>query len=165
MNQSNKKSSPRAIALAERILQGAERLAAFSENLSDEDWNKPVIADGRTVGVVVHHVASVYPLEVELAQVLASGKAIEGATKEAIDQMNADHARENANVGKEETLALLRQNSTAAAEVVRTFTDADLDNSATVSLNYDAPLTAQFFIEDHALRHSFHHLAKIKASF
>jgi hypothetical protein len=33
-----------------------------------------------------------------------------------------------------------------------------------VSLNADAPLTTQFFIEDHALRHSFHHLARIRAA-
>ncbi|NNK73138.1 MAG: hypothetical protein HKO94_08090 [Flavobacteriaceae bacterium] len=44
------------------------------------------------------------------------------------------------------------------------FTDAELDSSERISLNADAPLTAQFFIEDHALRHSFHHLAKIKTT-
>jgi hypothetical protein len=38
------------------------------------------------------------------------------------------------------------------------------DRAATVSLNADATLTAQFFIEDHALRHSFHHLASIQAA-
>jgi len=32
-----------------------------------------------------------------------------------------------------------------------------------VSLNADAPLTPQFLIEDHALRHRWRHLAKIKA--
>jgi hypothetical protein len=33
-----------------------------------------------------------------------------------------------------------------------------------VSLNADAPLTCQFFLEDHAVRHSYHHLAKIRAA-
>jgi hypothetical protein len=33
-----------------------------------------------------------------------------------------------------------------------------------VSFYADAPLTCQFFIEDHALRHSYHHLAKIRAA-
>ena len=28
----------------------------------------------------------------------------------------------------------------------------------------NAPLTTQFFIEDHALRHRFHHLANIEAA-
>jgi hypothetical protein len=28
----------------------------------------------------------------------------------------------------------------------------------------NAPLTCQFWLEDHAVRHSFHHLAKIRAA-
>lgn len=164
MTNANQKLSKRAAALADRILLGANSLAALAEELSEEQWKQAVAGDGRSVGVVVHHVASVYPVEIELAQVLASGKPITGATKEVIDKMNADHAQANANVDKAETLELLRQNSQNAASAVRKFTDEDLDNSASVSLNYDAPLTAQFFIEDHALRHSFHHLGKIKAS-
>jgi len=157
-------NNQRAYALAERIALGANILVVFAERLSDKDWVKPVIGDGRTVGVVVHHVASVYPLEIELAQLLASGKPITGATMEVINQMNADHAKKHADASKQETIDLLRHNSKIAANAVRAFSDEDLDNSATVSLNYDAPLTAQFFIEDHALRHSFHHLAKIEAT-
>lgn len=42
--------------------------------------------------------------------------------------------------------------------------DAELEKASTVSLNGDAPLTTQFFIEDHALRHSFHHLDRIRAT-
>ena len=41
---------------------------------------------------------------------------------------------------------------------------AALDRAAPVSLNADAPLTCQFVLEDHAVRHSFHHLAKIKGA-
>jgi hypothetical protein len=43
-------------------------------------------------------------------------------------------------------------------------TDAELDQAAPFSLSFGAPLTAQFVIEDHALRHSWHHLAKIRAA-
>ena len=150
----------RANSLAERITEGANSLAIFVDGLSESDWQMPVVGDGRSVGVVVHHVASTYTLEIELSQVLASGKPITEATMEVVDQMNADHAWEHANVSKLETLKLLRHNSNFAADSVRAFTDEELDNSATVSLNADAPLTAQFFIEDHALRHSFHHLKK-----
>ena len=160
----NSKTSTRAHELADRILQGAEALTIFSNELSDQEWQKPVAGDGRTVGVVVHHVANMYPLEIELAQTLASGKPITGATMDVVDQMNAAHALEYASVRKQEALELLRKNSKAAAESVKTFSDRDLDTSATVSLNADAPLTAQFFIEDHALRHSYHHLAKIRAT-
>jgi hypothetical protein len=112
--------------------------------------------------VTIHHVASVYPIEVELARTVASGKPVAGVTWEGIAKMNAQHARDHAGVGKPETLALLRRNGKAAADAVRAFTDAELDLAAPVSLNADAPLTAQFVIEDHAVRHSSHHLAHIR---
>ena len=158
------KLTTRADALADRLIQGARNLANFAEGLSETEWNKPVVGDGRTIGVVVHHVASVYPIEVELAQVLGKGNSITEVTKEAIDTMNAQHATDNKMVDKQQTLELLKTNSENAAKAIREFTDDELDNSAPVSLYYDAPLTAQFFIEDHALRHSYHHLGKIKSS-
>jgi hypothetical protein len=155
--------SKRANALAERIEQGAQALAALAESLSEAEWQTIVPNEGRTVGVLIHHVASVYPLEVELAQGLAAGKPITGVTWDAINHMNAGHAQEHAAAGKQETLELLRQNSKLAANAIRQFSDEELDSAAPVSLNADAPLTAQFFVEDHALRHSFHHLASIQA--
>ena len=157
-------SNKRANALADSLILGAKELAKFVDGLSDSEWNKPVKGDGRTIGVVVHHVASVYPIEVELAQILGKGNPITEVTKEAIDTMNAEHALENNQADRQITLDLLRTNSENAATSIREFTNEELDNSAPVSLYYDAPLTAQFFIEDHALRHSFHHLGKIKAS-
>ena len=162
MSSSEQASGKRADALANRLIQGARSLAEFASGLSEAAWNTPVTGDGRPVGVVVHHVASVYPVEVELAQVLASGSPITGVTMEVINTMNAEHARNNAAISKEETLELLEKNSKAAAEAIRRFSDEALENAATVSLYGDAPLTAQFFIEDHALRHSFHHLSRIR---
>jgi hypothetical protein len=154
----------RASVLAERIESGASNLASFAVELSEAEWNTVVPGDGRTVGVTVHHVASMYPIEVSLAQTLASGKPIEGVTWAAVADINAAHAREHAAATKAETLVLLRNNSLAAAAAIRAMQDEDLDRSNNVSLNADAPLTTQFFIEDHALRHSWHHLAKIRAA-
>lgn len=155
--------SKRSDALAERIEQGAETLAAFVEGLSDVQWQTIVPNDQRAVGVLVHHVASVYPIEIDLAKAIASGDPISGVTWDVINQMNADHAQGHSSISKQETLQLLRNNSKAAAERVRAFSDADLDNAVAISLYAHAPLTAQFFIEDHALRHSAHHLANIQA--
>ena len=154
----------RAQALANRIEQGAEALAAFVRTLSAAEWQVAVPKDGRKVGVIVHHVASVYPIEVQLAQTLAGGQPIAGVTWDAIHEMNAKHAQEHAAVEKAEALDLLQRNSREAAAAVRAISDDALDRAAPVSLNADAPLTCQFFIEDHALRHSFHHLAKIRAA-
>ena len=111
------------------------------------------------MGVVIHHVASVYPIEIHLASVLASGKPITDVTWAVVADMNAKHAKEHAGTGKKETIELLLRNNKAAADAVRALSDAELDSAAPLSLNADAPLTAQFMIEDHALRHSWHHLA------
>ena len=156
--------SSRADALADRIEQGAHALATFAAGLTDAEWRAVVPPDGRPVGVMVHHVASMYPIEVDLARTLASGQAITNLTWGDVAKLNGGHAHDHAAVGKQETLELVRRNAKAAADAVRAFTDQELDRAAPVSLNADAPLTTQFFIEDHALRHSWHHLAKIRAA-
>jgi hypothetical protein len=157
--------SQRSDVLAQRLEQGARALAAFASTLTEEEWQYPVPKDGRKVGVVVHHVATMYPLELTLAQTLAAGNPIVGVTWDAVHEINAQHAREHANTTKEEALELLRRNSTAAAAAIRALSDAELDRAAPVSLNSDAPLTCQFVLEDHAVRHSYHHLAAIRRTF
>jgi len=157
--------SRRAELLAARIEEGANGLAAFAEKLTDAEWKSPGSTGGndrRPVGVVIHHVASVYPIEVDLAKTIGSGKAVTEVTWEAVAELNSGHSKEQAAVGKAEALELLRKNSREAAAVVRTFTDEQLDTAAPFGLSYNAPVTAQFVIEDHAVRHSWHHLAKIK---
>ena len=154
----------RANVLADRIEQGANALASFAQTLSDADWKTVVPKDGRTVGVLVHHVANVYPIEIDLALSIASGKAVTGVTWDAVAKMNAGHAHDQASVSKHDAIELLRRNSKTAADAVRKLTDDELDNVAPFSLSADAPMTAQFVIEDHPLRHSFHHLAKIRAT-
>ena len=113
---------------------------------------------------MVHHVASVYPLEIQLAQTLAGGKPIAGVAWDAVHDMNAGHARDNDAVTKEAALELLARNSAAAAAAIRALGDEELDNGGTISLYSDAPLTCQFMLEDHAVRHSYHHLARIRAA-
>jgi hypothetical protein len=105
-----------------------------------------------------------YPVEIQLAKLLASGQSVTGVTWDVVATINRDHAKENDNVTKEAALALLESNSAAAAAAIRDLTDEELDRAAPVSLNSDAPLTCQFFLEDHAVRHSYHHLARIKAA-
>jgi hypothetical protein len=114
--------------------------------------------------VVVHHVASVYPVEIRIAKSLAAGQPITGVTWDGIHTMNRDHAKENDGTTKEATLSLLATNSATAAAAIRVFSDEELDRAAPVSLNSNAPLTCQFILEDHAVRHSYHHLARIRAA-
>jgi hypothetical protein len=155
----------RAESLAARVEEGAAGLAAFAEGLSEAEWRTPTSStDRRTVGQIVNHVALVYPIEIDLARAVASGKAVTDVTWPVVAELNANHAREHANVTKAAALDLLRRNSRQAADAVRAFTDDELDHAAPFSLSFGAPVTAQFVLEDHAVRHSWHHLARIRAA-
>lgn len=156
--------NPRAQALAATLEKGASALADFAGKLTDAEWQTPLPHDGRKVGVVVHHVANIYPLEIELAQKLAAGGAISDVSWDDVHALNAAHARDNDKATKEETLTLLRRNAAAAAAAIRAMGDDALDLVAPNSLYGNAPLTCQFMLEDHAVRHSFHHLARIRAA-
>ena len=157
----------RAESLADRIEEGAAELAAFAEGLSDAEWRTPMSGSGkdrRPVGVLVHHVASMYPIEIGVVRAIASGNAVTDVTWDAVADINAKHATDQAEVTKATALDLLRRNSREAAAAVRALTDDELDQAAPFSLSYGAPMTAQFVIEDHPLRHAWHHLARIRAT-
>ena len=78
----------------------------------------------------------------------------------ARDQRGASRA--HAHVTKSEALLLLQKNSTLAAAAIRALGDEELDRAAPASLYGNAPITCQFMLEDHAVPHSYHHLAKIR---
>jgi hypothetical protein len=152
----------RSHELAARLEQGARALATFAGELTEAQWQTRVSGDGRRIGVIVHHVASVYPLEIQLAQTVAGGSPVTGVTMADVHEMNARHAAEHDGVTTAEALDLLRRNSEAAAAAIRALTDEELDRAAPVSLYAGAPLTSQFVLEDHAVRHSYHHLARMR---
>lgn len=154
--------SSRANQLADRIEEGAALLAAVAEMLTPDQWATPVLPDGRTVGVIVHHVANMYPIEVDVVRAALTHDAITDVTWDVVADINAAHASEHANVTKQAALALLARNSAAAAREIRDLTDVELDRAVPFSLSYDAPVTVQYIIEDHPMRHPWHHLARIQ---
>lgn len=156
--------SPLANALAERLERGAAMLLHLASGLTEAQWQTRVPHDGRKVGVMVHHVGNMDPLEIELSQKIARGEPITGVTMATIDDINAAHAKEKDGVTKEEAIEFVRRNSEAAAAAIRALSDEELQNSATISLYDDAPLTCQFMLEDHPVRHSYHHVAKIRGA-
>jgi hypothetical protein len=154
----------RTEVLAQRLEEGVRELTELARSLSDEEWQARIPGDGRKIGVVVHHVATMYPIEISLAQTLGRGEPVVGVTWVKVHAMNADHARSFDAVTKAEALELLERNSTAAAAAVRAFSDEELDSAAALSLNSDGPRTCQFMLEDHAVGHAWHHLLKIRGA-
>ena len=135
----------RSDALAERLELGALALANLAVTLTDAEWQTRVPHDGRKIGVIVHHVASVYPLEIQLALTIAEGKAITEVTWEKVHEMNAEHARKFDDVTKAVAMDLLRRNSGLAAVAIGDLSDEDLDQASPVSLYSNAPLRASSF--------------------
>src|SRR5215468_539808 len=107
--------SKRSEALAARLEAGAAQLSALAATMTEKEWQTRLPKDGRKIGVVVHHVASVYPIEIHLASLLAAGQPITGVTWDVVAKMNHDHAQEHDGTAKEATLTLLATNSAAAA--------------------------------------------------
>lgn len=147
-----------AEALAGRVEQGAQALASFAEGLSDAQWR----VDGRTVGVVIHHVASQLIGETEVMQQMAAGKAFTGVTWAMVDEGNAAHAQAHVGRSQGEAAELLRHNGALAAAAIRALRDEQLDLATPNSLHAEAPVTTQFWIENHPLAHAYRHLASIR---
>ena len=99
-----------------------------------------------------------------MIQAVASGQPVTGVTPELLDQFNAQHAEDYADCSREETLELLRGNSALVVDAIRELSGAELDQAARVSLHWNAPLTAQYLVEDHPLAHTYQHLASIRAA-
>ena len=157
----NKRDVPRPLPIASN--RGPARWPPSPARLTEAEWQTRVPGDGRKVGVIVHHVASVYPLEIQLAQTIAGGQPVTGVTMDDVHEMNAAHARtERRSIARRRRWTAAPRNSAAAAAAIRALTDEQLDRAAPVSLYSDAPLTCQFVLEDHAVRHSYHHLAAIR---
>src|SRR5262245_59004766 len=117
----------RAQALAARVEQGARALSDFAEQRSDAEWQTVCTDDGRTVGVLIHHVASQLIGETDVMKQMAAGKAFTGVTWTMVDERNAAHAREHANATQHEAAELLLRNSAIAADAIRALSDEQLD--------------------------------------
>jgi hypothetical protein len=153
----------RAEALATRVEQGAQALATFAEGLSNNEW-QTICDDGRPAGVLIHHVASQLPGETDVMKQMAAGKAFTGVTWAMVDEGNAAHANAHAICSQQEAAELLRRNGALAAEAIRALRDEQLDLATPNSLHADAPVTTQFWIENHPLAHAYRHLASIRAA-
>ena len=152
----------RASVLADRINQGAEDLIAAVANLSDAQWQTPCGDEKRSVGVLAHHVGTMYPIEASVAKQLAETGGAPGVDWGAVDGINAEHAATNGTPDKAQTLAMIRENVRVAIDTVNGFSDQDLDRLAPNALAWNAPMTVQNFVENHPIAHPYIHLESIK---
>lgn len=154
--------SEQAKRLAQRLEQANRQLIALIEACSADDWRKFVEKEGRTVGVVAHHVGAAYLVETELIEGLARGTNIPALNWHTIDEMNANHAQQHARPTREETVELLRRNSQIAIRCIRDLDDAQLQRRSRLPFMGDEPVSTQELIEQAVIGHVHGHRRAIE---
>jgi hypothetical protein len=151
----------RSQALAEQFEQANRQMTATIERCSEAQWKARTSSETWPVGVVAHHVAQSHEGIAGLVRMIANGQPLPPMTMDMINQGNAEHAKQFANVTREETLALIKKNGAAAASAVRELSDEQLDRSAPVLGG--PPMTAQQVIERVLIGHVKEHHGSIQA--
>src|SRR5262245_25065441 len=148
-------------ALAKQVEAKAAAAIATLEQLSDAEWSKTTEAEKWSVGVTAHHVAGVFGAVAQTIETIAGGRPFETFPAGAIDQMNAQHARDFAGCAKAETIELFRKGVTAAAASVRTLSDEQFAKSAKVMAEMP-PMTVEQIVTGALLSHLDDHLGSIR---
>jgi hypothetical protein len=154
----------RADALAEQFERANNDIVALVEGCSEEALRSSTSAEQWSVAVTAHHVASSHEAIAGFLGLIANGQELPPITPEMMDQINAQHAQQYANCGRQETLDLLRANAAAAASVVRGLSDEQLDRTAPMPFLGGAPWSTQQCIENVLIGHVLDHGGSIRTS-
>ena len=127
--------------------------------LSDEQWKRTTNAEAWSIGVTAHHIAGSRDAVLQLVQLLATGPEQVPFTADMLTQANADHAREFADVGKEETIALAEQSATTTSAALRAISDEGYAKGAQL-MGMD--MTARRMVEGALIGHIQGHLQSIR---
>jgi len=101
-------------------------MIAFVSGCSDQEWRTaPLNGDPRPVAVVVDHVADAYEYLAGWMRQIVAGQRIE-VNSDAVDALNAQHARDAAAVSKAEATEHLRRSGVAISVLVAGLSAADL---------------------------------------
>jgi hypothetical protein len=148
-------------AFAKLLEAKAEEATALLEKLSDADWRKTTGAEKWTVAATAHHVASSYEPIAHIIKTIAAGQALPHFTRQMLDEMNAQHAKEFADCTKPETIALHKKGAAAAAAAVRGLSDAELAKTGSVFTGMP-PMSAEAMVNGALLGHIDEHFGSIR---
>jgi len=156
--------SERGKELAERFTNFNNGMIAFVDGCSDEGWRKVCQGEEWSVAVVARHVAAAhYGFVLDLAKMIVVGEPLPAMSMDAINEMNAQHAKEHAECSKDEVIGILRDQGASFADFVGELSDADLDRTGYLA-SISADMSTQQFIEAAILQSGEEHLASMKAA-
>lgn len=148
-------------ALATAFEHVAGRILTVADNLSDTAWDVTPPGEVRTAGQIAYHTAEVYHNVSGFIQMAVGGQPLPPWTMEIIHGLNAEQAARYAGAGREGALAMLRQNGTATAALLRTLSDAQLDTRTEF---FGHPMTVEDLAQNALVGHATEHLASIEAA-
>jgi uncharacterized damage-inducible protein DinB len=153
-------TTTRVADLATQVEAANQQLIDAAQRCSDEQWRQRSASEGWTVGVLAHHVAISYEPIAGMVQAVADGREPKLSTTDGQADMNARHAREYAQVGKQETVDALRRHGAAAADTVRNLRDVQLTRTTTAFGGKE--MTVEQLIQGAVIGHPRQHLASIR---
>src|ERR1700737_4916243 len=107
-----------AAEVADHFDSTRAEFASMVARLTPEQWARECEAEGWTVGVLVDHIGMGYSWASRLVRSVAEGGPI-WWTWEAIDENNAQHAKERLRCTKAEALERLGREGEAASRLIR----------------------------------------------
>jgi hypothetical protein len=99
---------------------------------TDADCKRTTAAEKWTVAATAHHVPATYEPITHIIKTIAAGKTLPHFTRQMLDEMNAQHAKEFAGCTKQDTITLHQKGAATAAAAVRDLSDAELAKTGTV---------------------------------
>ncbi len=149
--------------LALQFERANSELIAAIEQCPDARWWARCEPEGWTVAATAHHVAASHRLIAEWVRIVATGLPESPTTMAMIHEDNARHAVEYAACTKEETIALLRHEGVAAAQLVRGLSDEQLQRVGPFHAGIE-PWSTERVIEAILIGHGTGHLRSIRAA-
>lgn len=146
--------------LARKFEETNRQFIQAVERCSEDKWRSTPPGEQRSVGTIAHHVASSHMAIAGIAQSVGAGAPAPPITMEMIDQGNAQHASQNPNPSREETIGLLQRDGGKAAGVIRSMTDDQLAKTLTMPAA-DSPITTAQFIEMVGIGHPAGHMQSL----
>jgi hypothetical protein len=154
--------SERAQTLAARLDQANKDLIGLLQGCTEEQWRQPCADEGRSVGVVAHHVADAHTASSGWLRAIVAGEPLPGLTHADIDNYNARRASAHPDPLKDDTLRLLGTTGAAAVALVAGLTDDQLARSGSMPLFGERPLTADQMIRYVMIAHVQGHLQGLR---
>ena len=152
--------APKAHALAAEHERVNDEVIAFALACSPAQWRAIVPGEEWPVGVVIHHVAVGHDLMLRWLRSVAEGDDITDSVA-SVDDANAQHARQFAEVSVADTVALSRENGAGVVAFLRGVDDAQLGRSSAFGPGDGMTVTTEQ-IAAIACRHCSTHLASAR---